>query len=119
VLIDRDRESQIAVERNLLATGFSDRAEFHRVALNGATEFFEEPWPGAPFDLVFCDPPYSMPDAEVAKVLDRLLAGWLLTDRALVVVERPAPAWEPPGGWSASWQRKYGDTLVTILHVSD
>ena len=41
--------------------------------------------------------------------------GWLGAD-ALVVVERgarPEPAW--PQGWDAQWERKYGDTLVTML----
>jgi len=118
VLIDRDREAQAACEQNLETTGFGDRAKFVRSVIGGR---HGEPEPGGPFDLVFCDPPYSLPDAEVALVLDGLL-DWkdmCLTDRALVVVERPGPAWSAPRGWTTTWERRYGDTLVTVVHATD
>jgi 16S rRNA (guanine966-N2)-methyltransferase len=117
VLVDRDREAQAACEHNLETTGFADRGRFVRSAIGGTHPF--EPWGTEPFDLVFCDPPYSLPDAEVAQLLDSFFeVGELgLTDDALVVVERPAPTWEPPEGWTTSWQRRYGDTLMTIVHV--
>ena len=42
------------------------------------------------FDLVFSDPPYPMPDADVAADLEALVAhGWLVPG-ALVIVERAA-----------------------------
>lgn len=48
-------------------------------------------------DLVLIDPPYDVPEAELAEALD-LLGPWLTRD-ALVVVERstrsPEPAWPP------------------------
>ena len=117
VLVDRDRAARAAIAENLETTGYTDRA---RVEEGTVMRFLEGPHPGwAQVDLVFCDPPYELPDAEVAAVLDALREPWCLTDDAVVVVERPAPAWAPPAGWSTTWQRKYGDTLVTIVHVSD
>jgi 16S rRNA (guanine966-N2)-methyltransferase len=115
VLVDRDRESELACEHNLEATGFADRARFVRKPIS--TLPTAEPWPDRPFDLVFCDPPYTSPDAELAIVLGNLSDS--LAEGAIVVVERPAPMWTPPEGWTASWQRKYGDTLMTIIHASD
>jgi 16S rRNA (guanine966-N2)-methyltransferase len=70
--------------------------------------------PDQPYDLVFADPPYSMP----AAVIDAMLAGlaehgWL-AEGAVVVVERSsrdAPvAWVP--GITAERGRRYGETTL-------
>jgi 16S rRNA (guanine966-N2)-methyltransferase len=113
-LVDHDREAEAACEQNLATTGFADRAHVLRTTIEPS--FFKVPL--VRFDLVFCDPPYSMPDDEVADVLGALRSDgrWLAASGG-VVVEREGPEWVSPSGWSVSWQRKYGDTLVTILHV--
>lgn len=66
--------------------------------------------PGAPFDVIFLDPPYGKGMGEVALTA---LAPWL-TAEALVIWEESTPP-APPQGFEALDQRKYGDTLVTIL----
>ena len=118
VLVDADRGSIEACQTNLDHTGFAARA---RVARRAVEHFVvvaapTQTVPEAPFDLVLCDPPYDTTDEEVGRVLGALAApGWLGAD-ALVVVERasrPEPAW--PQGWDVRWERKYGDTLVTML----
>ena len=117
VLVDSDTAAQAACEKNLEAATFNDRARFVRDVIGPD---WGEPYPEAPFDLVFLDPPYAMPDAEVARILGVFAADrseWL-TDSAIVVVERPAPEWAPPEGWVAFWQRKYGDTLISIVHAA-
>ncbi len=117
VLVDDDREARQACMRNLATTGFTDRA---RVVGSTVLRFLEgRRADSADVDLVFCDPPYEVPDAEMVAVLDALQASGCVAQDAVVVVERRGPAWRPPDGWSTSWQRKYGDTLMTILHVSD
>jgi 16S rRNA (guanine966-N2)-methyltransferase len=117
VFVDGDREARQACVRNLATTRFTDRA---RVVGSTVQRFLEGRRAGsADVDLVFCDPPYEVPDAEVVAVLDALRASGCLAEGAVVVVERRGPAWDPPDGWSTSWQRKYGDTLMTILHISD
>jgi 16S rRNA (guanine966-N2)-methyltransferase len=69
---------------------------------------------GAPFDLVFLDPPYAKglgPRAiEVLQV-----GGWLAPD-ALLVCEENAPL-EVPAGFDLEDRRKYGDTHVTLLRA--
>lgn len=68
-----------------------------------------------PFDLVFADPPYDLPDAEVGGDL-RALAPLLAPD-ALVVVERSSrsPAPPLPEGLVLDRTRGYGDSAVHLL----
>jgi 16S rRNA (guanine966-N2)-methyltransferase len=118
VLVDRERDAVEACQANLDHTGLTGRARVVRRAVEDfvVAEAPAQVVPEAPFDLVLSDPPYNTTDAEVGRVLVALEApGWLGVD-ALVVVERaarPEPVW--PQGWDAQWERKYGDTLVTML----
>lgn len=66
--------------------------------------------PGAAFDLVFLDPPYGKALGEAALAA---LTAWLAPE-ALVIWEESTPPHAPPG-FEQLDQRKYGDTLVTIL----
>jgi 16S rRNA (guanine966-N2)-methyltransferase len=67
--------------------------------------------PAEPYDLVFADPPYAAPDAEVAAMLMALRDNDWLSAGALVVVERatrgPALVWPP--GYTADRDRRYGE----------
>jgi 16S rRNA (guanine966-N2)-methyltransferase len=67
-----------------------------------------------PRDLVFADPPYAAPDAELQRVLAALRdRGWLAPE-ALVVVERSARSgpvtW--PDGYAADRSRRYGEATL-------
>lgn len=121
VLVDDDPQAIEACETNLAATRTTERASVHRIAVErflaaGAP-------PEAPFDLVYCDPPYDTADDAVAAVLTALAAPGWRAEGARVIVERPVPRsraseaqvspWPP--GWAVAWERKYGDTLVTML----
>ena len=71
--------------------------------------------PGAPaagFDLVLVDPPYALPEDDLAAVLVALAPA--LDPGALVVVERsargPEPSWPP--GWRREDSRRYGETAL-------
>jgi 16S rRNA (guanine966-N2)-methyltransferase len=68
----------------------------------------------APYDVVFLDPPYKLPGADLADVLRLLLAhGWAATG-GLVVLERssrdPEPHW--PSGLLPDRARRYGETML-------
>lgn len=73
---------------------------------------------GGRFGLVFLDPPYDLPDADVAADLAALAP--LLTEDAVVLVERssrsPAPLLPP--GLLLERTRTYGDTAVHLLTPS-
>jgi 16S rRNA (guanine966-N2)-methyltransferase len=68
-----------------------------------------------PFDLVFLDPPYELPAAELARELELLVPA--LAADAVVLVERsshdPEPAW--PAGLELDRRKDYGDTALFWL----
>ncbi len=69
---------------------------------------------GQMFDLVFLDPPYGKQMGEAALAAAR---SQIAPDALIVWEESQAPT--PPQGFETLDQRKYGDTLVTILRKSD
>jgi len=118
VLVDRDRSAVTAIRRNLATTRLRDQA---RVQGSTVAAFVDgKPPAERPFDLVFLDPPYAANSAELGRVLSGLdRSGWLAKG-ATVVVERPSGAGSAPApaAWKATWERAYGDTLVTVLTTS-
>jgi 16S rRNA (guanine966-N2)-methyltransferase len=74
----------------------------------------------APYDVVFADPPYSLPGPALSAVLSDLLAhGWLTPD-AVVVVERPSRErdWAWPEGLEESRAREYGEAVLRYARRS-
>ncbi len=73
----------------------------------------DSPHPG--WHLVFIDPPYDLPQPELAHTLEALVP--LLAPGAVVVLERgardPEPAW--PVGLELERRKDYGDTAVYWL----
>ncbi|MDW4551291.1 16S rRNA (guanine(966)-N(2))-methyltransferase RsmD [Defluviimonas sp. D31] len=69
---------------------------------------------GAGYDLVFLDPPYGkgMGEAALASCIE---GGWLAPGAIVVWEESAAPV--PPEGVEVLDQRRYGDTLITILRT--
>ncbi|MFD1796505.1 16S rRNA (guanine(966)-N(2))-methyltransferase RsmD [Paracoccus aurantiacus] len=67
---------------------------------------------GSGYDLVFMDPPYGHSKGEAA-LQSAIDGGWLASD-AIIVWEESSPP-RLPGGFDLLDQRRYGDTLVTIL----
>jgi 16S rRNA (guanine966-N2)-methyltransferase len=68
----------------------------------------------APFDLVFADPPYALPDADLADVLTSVVEGGWAAPGAVVVVERSArgPAFPWPRGVLPARSRRYGEAML-------
>ena len=120
VLVDRGPAALDAIAANLRWTGFDDVARVHRGDVTG---FLGGPLvEGVPFTLVFCDPPFAMPDEQLATVLRALARpGWLDDDPegdgATVVVRRAKGDGAPPlpAGWMSTWERTFGDTFVAVI----
>ncbi|MCE6952592.1 16S rRNA (guanine(966)-N(2))-methyltransferase RsmD [Cereibacter sphaeroides] len=70
------------------------------------------PSPAAPVTLCFLDPPYGKRMGEAALAAH---AGWLSPGALVVWEESTAPI--PPEGFTPLDQRRYGETLVTILEA--
>ena len=72
------------------------------------------------YDVVFADPPYAMPAAEVARMLTALAGqGWLVPG-ALVIVERATRSgplnW--PDGFVPDRARRYGEATFWYGHAA-
>ena len=70
------------------------------------------PNPGAPFDLIFLDPPYGKSLGQKA-LLSAAAGNWIAED-ALIICEENATQ-IAPAGFIAKDARRYGDTYITIL----
>lgn len=69
---------------------------------------------GPGYGLVFLDPPYHRALGEAA-LASALAGGWIAPGAMLVWEEGTPPV--PPAGLTVLDQRKYGDTLVTLLRA--
>jgi 16S rRNA (guanine966-N2)-methyltransferase len=67
-----------------------------------------------PYDVVFADPPYALPTAEVSALLAGLRDGGWLAPEAVVVIERSARDGELtwPEGFAAVRDKRYGETAL-------
>jgi len=108
-LVERDRRTLTVLRDNVEVVGLP---EVEVVAGEVTAILAGPPAPGAPFDLVLADPPYLLPDAEVAAMLQAVLPH--LAVGATVVVERGsrqgAVRW--PAGYAPAEARRYGTTML-------
>jgi len=70
--------------------------------------------PAERFDVIWADPPYALPNADIAALLGQVLVNGWLADDGLVVVERSARgepfAW--PDALGVQWDKDYGETRI-------
>lgn len=105
-LVERDRRCLEVLRRNV--TAVDARA---RVVAADATRWHPE---GGPYDVVFVDPPYALPDDDVRVLLAALVVHGAVAEGALAVVERSVRSQEPwpNSGWEELRKRDYGDTAL-------
>jgi 16S rRNA (guanine966-N2)-methyltransferase len=105
LLVEADPRAAAVARNNAAALGFGDRVEVVRERVERALAAA----PAEPYELVFLDPPYALPDSDVARTLLAVTAGWLAAG-GVVVVERASrgagPAWPP--SLDPVKQRRYG-----------
>ncbi|MBC7156351.1 MAG: RsmD family RNA methyltransferase, partial [Rhodobacteraceae bacterium] len=70
---------------------------------------------GAPYTLVFLDPPYGR-GLGAAALASALAGGWVAPG-ALVVWEEAAPQ-APPAGFALHDARRYGRSWITVLEAA-
>ena len=112
-LVERSPRAASVIERNVRAIARSVPGRPLRVHRAAAEGFLRAA--GPTFDLVFVDPPYDLPDAEISTTLG-LLVPRLRAD-AVVVLERATRSGEPslPAGLTVDRARRYGDTTLWWL----
>jgi 16S rRNA (guanine966-N2)-methyltransferase len=111
LLVESDARAARVIRGNIDALGLpgarlvADRVE--RMLARG-------PGMHPPRDVVFADPPYAAPDAEVERMLGALAGQGWLAPGALVVVERATRsgpvAW--PAGYTPERSRGYGEATL-------
>lgn len=108
--IERSRRAAAAIRQNLDLLGLRDSAE---VVVGDARRVTRAR--GAPFGLVFADPPYA--DDPWVALFDALETPGLLASDALVVTESSSRAGAPlaPLGWLHLKERRHGDTTFAIF----
>ena len=113
--IDQDARAATRVRRNLAKVGAEKVA--YAVLRGDACQLAERGRiAGAPFDVVFLDPPYALSADVVSAMLEHLAAHGALRPGATVVYERSA---EAPGlgvpGRIPVRTKRYGITCVDLL----
>ncbi len=108
-LVDDGKAAVALIRRNIEIT----RTTAAQVLRQNATTLGRSP--GAPFSLIFLDPPYGKALGEAA--LAAASAGnWIAPGAVIVWEESTAPL--IPSGFSRLDQRSYGDTQITILRAA-
>jgi 16S rRNA (guanine966-N2)-methyltransferase len=106
--VERANASLTALRRNIEAVGLPGTT----VVSDDAARTLRGEVPGGPFDLVFADPPYRLPKAQLADLLADVVGH--LAPGGTVVVERAARDGAPP--WPRELNpgdpRRYGDTAL-------
>ncbi len=110
--VDRGRKALSLIHENLRRAGRAGDAQVLGV---DATRL--PPWTGAPFDLLFLDPPHRQALGEAA--LASALAGGWLAPGAIIVWEEAAPVSLPPGVTLADQRRHGASVLTTLLYEPD
>jgi len=105
--VDDGRVAQRLIRENIARTG----AEARLIA-RSATRL--PPNEGAPYDLVFADPPYGRGLGGTALAHARA-GGWIAPGAVVVLEENAAQA--PPDGFGMIDIRRYGDTHIHLLEA--
>ncbi|AVT30822.1 16S rRNA (guanine(966)-N(2))-methyltransferase RsmD [Plantactinospora sp. BC1] len=117
LLVESDPRAARTIRENLAAlrsTPASPVAGTARLVTGKVAQVLGTPPEGGPYDVVFADPPYAVPDAELAVVQAALRdQGWLAPD-ALLVIERSTRSGEVDWvqGITAQRSRRYGETTL-------
>ena len=113
LFIEDDAGARGAIRRNVEALGLTGITKIWRrdaTKLGPAGSL-------APFDLIFCDPPYGKGLGE--RALASAVEGQWVAPQAIAVLEERAghaPAWPAP--FEEIDRRRYGDTEIAIAKVS-
>ena len=110
--VDDGRVAQGLIRKNIDLTRSTDRTDLIR---RDATRLGENP--GAPYDLIFLDPPYGKGLGQ--KAIAALANGWIADDAPIVWEENTPMA--APVGFDLHDSRKYGDTYISLMwrNISD
>ncbi|MEV6351168.1 16S rRNA (guanine(966)-N(2))-methyltransferase RsmD [Streptomyces hydrogenans] len=107
LLVEADARASRTVRENVRALGLPGA----EARTGKAEQVVTGPAPAEPYDLVFLDPPYAVPDDELREILLTLRSGGWLSEDAVVTVERSTRggAFGWPDGFAPLRSRRYGE----------
>ncbi|MEU6272642.1 16S rRNA (guanine(966)-N(2))-methyltransferase RsmD [Streptomyces populi] len=107
LLVEADARAAKVVRDNVRTLGLPGA----EVRAGKAEQIVKAAAPGEPYDLVFLDPPYVVPDDDLREILLTLHTGGWLAEDALVTVERSTRGGEFdwPEGFEPIRARRYGE----------
>jgi len=112
--VDQNRTAAQRLRDNVNLLREQEQAEVLRT---DALRLLKTP-PGAPFDIVFLDPPFA--DGLLSKVCDLLEdRGWLAVDALIYVEQDASGAWPTmPGNWDLHREGRAGQSAQRLLRRS-
>lgn len=118
LLIESDTRAVQTVRSNIRALDLASRCRVVTARLPGALAAGPE---GPPYDIVFADPPYGVPNEEIAELLGGLVTHGWLAPGAVVVVERSVRSGPPPvvHGITLDRSRRYGESVLWYFAGAD
>jgi 16S rRNA (guanine966-N2)-methyltransferase len=110
--VESARDAIVKLEENIETTGLGSKAEVTWADVASTLQLGT----GDRVDLVFLDPPYSMPLGGVRTDLEALVMNGFLSDEGRIVVHRPAKeAQLKPLGLALHWEREYGQSRILVF----
>lgn len=109
VFVESDRAALAVLRRNIESVGLRGASVVARSVAGYLAG------PPREFDLVVADPPYALPDADIARMLRTLSGRGWLAPGAFVVVERDARSVTDTYGddlLTPVRERRYGDSVL-------
>jgi 16S rRNA (guanine966-N2)-methyltransferase len=115
--VESARDAIVKLEQNIESTGFKRKAEviWSDVASTLSRAAMKR------VDLIFVDPPYTMPVTTVQADLEAIVMGGFLADDGIVAVHRPGKESRlKPLGLELAWERDYGQSHIYLFcHEED
>ncbi len=107
------------IAANLAHTRLDDRARLHRARVEAYLSRLAAAPPAEPYDLVFMDPPYAMPD--IPAVMETLAASPALAPDAILVVGHSVrvPLPDSVGRLRRLHERCHGDSCFSIYSEAE
>lgn len=107
--IERDRANAGIIRENLRLIGLEERGQVHQMPVERAIRKLQRS-----YTLVLADPPYDA--GEAIGVLGGIASSHVVDASTVMVLEQSSRSEAPQdlGNVQAAWQRRYGDTQVSI-----
>lgn len=120
LLVESDRRALQVLRANVRSVAGRDGRGHDRVEVRPVpvSRALADVPAGPLFDVVFLDPPYDRPDADLHEDLTRLRGGWCRDDAVVVVERATRSGWSWPAGWQPLRERRYGEGTLWYGHAA-